>query len=278
MWKLLNIYLRCVGNNERSESIDCYNPRRYGGSKALSEKWTKRYILPLLYVTSCNSQQQLQRTLLLTHTYTHPSNCPLSGTTQVSWYQKAKTNLDFTEVRDSEWQWHQLGHIEVCTSLQTDNHASTPHSVFLQAGCPSCRPTASKHWRHMLLLTILHKQSGQYNRNFKKINQSAVLRRTNATAYLLIYAEQDDNSITNDTHRSSRSSRRTQRCDPQRPRCWLAGQAGCRGQQRTPFPVPCPKCGMGQTLAAWLYTNSWTEQCLIGHPSGHTVRYFNQLQ
>jgi len=29
----------------------------------------------------------------------------------VSWYQKGKTNLDFTEVRDSEWQWHQLGHM-----------------------------------------------------------------------------------------------------------------------------------------------------------------------
>jgi len=25
-------------------------------------------------------------------------------------YQKGKTNLDFTEARDSEWQWHQLGH------------------------------------------------------------------------------------------------------------------------------------------------------------------------
>jgi len=31
----------------------------------------------------------------------------MSGTTQVSRYQKGKTNLDFTEVRDSEWQWHQ---------------------------------------------------------------------------------------------------------------------------------------------------------------------------
>ena len=31
---------------------------------------------------------------------------PLSGTTQVSRYQKGETNLDFTEARDSEWQWH----------------------------------------------------------------------------------------------------------------------------------------------------------------------------
>jgi len=60
----------------------------------------------------------------------------------VSWYQKGKTNLDFTEARDSsEWQWLQLGHVQVCTLLQTDNHASTSLLSFLQAGSPSCCPT-----------------------------------------------------------------------------------------------------------------------------------------
>ena len=80
-----------------------------------------------------------------THTHTHPFNGPLSGTTQVSQYQKGKTNLDLTEARDSEWQWqwNPLGHMQVCTSLQTDNHASTSLLSFLQAGCPSCRPTNS---------------------------------------------------------------------------------------------------------------------------------------
>ena len=78
-----------------------------------------------------------------THTDTYPFNGPFSGTTRVSRYQKGKTNLDFTEARDSEWQCHQLGHMQVCTSLQTDNHASTPPLCFLQAGCPSCRPTNS---------------------------------------------------------------------------------------------------------------------------------------
>jgi len=33
--------------------------------------------------------------------------------------------------------------MQVCTSLQTDNHASTPPLSFLQAGCPSCCPTNS---------------------------------------------------------------------------------------------------------------------------------------
>ena len=61
----------------------------------------------------------------------------LSGTTRVSRYQKGKTNLDFTEERDSEWQWHQLGSMQVCTSL-------TPAPTqFLQAICPSFRPTNS---------------------------------------------------------------------------------------------------------------------------------------
>jgi len=59
----------------------------------------------------------------------------------VSRYQKGKTNLDFSEARDDEWQWHQLGHMQVCR--QTDNHASTPPLVFLQAGCPSYRSTSS---------------------------------------------------------------------------------------------------------------------------------------
>jgi len=61
----------------------------------------------------------------------------------VGQYQKGKTNLGFIEARDSEWQLHQLGHMQVCTLLQTDNHASTPPLSFLQAGCPSYRPTNS---------------------------------------------------------------------------------------------------------------------------------------
>jgi len=54
----------------------------------------------------------------------------------VSRYQKGKTNLDYTEARDSEWQWHQLGHMQVCTSLQTDNHASTPPLKFFTGRTP----------------------------------------------------------------------------------------------------------------------------------------------
>jgi len=69
--------------------------------------------------------------------------------------RKVKLNLDFTEARDSEWQWHQLGHMQVCTSLQTDNHASTPPLSFLQARCPSCHPTNSvKALKAILILPL----------------------------------------------------------------------------------------------------------------------------
>jgi len=65
---------------------------------------------------------------------------------QVSRYQQGKTNLDFTEAKDSEWQWHQLGHMQVCTLLQTDNHASTSSlSCYRPDALPATQPTASKH-------------------------------------------------------------------------------------------------------------------------------------
>ena len=90
------------------------------------------------------------------HTHTHPFNVPLSWTTWVGQYQKGKTNLDFTGARDSEWQWHQLGHMQVCTSHQTDNHASTPPLSFLPAGCPSCRPTNSvKALKAIMRVTLM---------------------------------------------------------------------------------------------------------------------------
>ena len=98
---------------------------------------------PTVYYVSMPSTLILYCETTYIYTHTHPFNGPFSETTQVSRYQKGKTNLDFTEARDSEWQWHQLGHMQVCTLLQTDNHTSTPPLSFLQAGCPSCRPTNS---------------------------------------------------------------------------------------------------------------------------------------
>jgi len=68
--------------------------------------------------------------------------------TQVSQYENGKNNLDYTEARDNEWQWHQLGHMQACTSPQTNNHASTPALSFYQPDAlPASQPAASKHRR-----------------------------------------------------------------------------------------------------------------------------------
>jgi len=83
-----------------------------------------------------------------THIHTHTTvlwpSWILSGTTQVSWHQRGKTRKEnksgFTGARDSEWQWHQLGHMQICTLPQPCQHAATH---FLQSRCPSCCPTDS---------------------------------------------------------------------------------------------------------------------------------------
>jgi len=55
--------------------------------------------------------------------------------------------------------------MQVCTSLQTDNHASTPPLSFLQAGCPSCRPTNS------VKALKAQAQTNNYNGNKIKFNK-----------------------------------------------------------------------------------------------------------
>ena len=88
--------------------------------------------------------------------HTHSFNGLFSGTTLVSQYQKGKTNLDFTEARDSEWQWHQLGtyHMQVSMykSPTRSRRITVPaphHSVFYRLDAlPAAQPTASKHWRN----------------------------------------------------------------------------------------------------------------------------------
>jgi len=58
--------------------------------------------------------------------------------------QKGKISLDFTEARDCEWQWHQLGHIQVCISLQADNHMSTPPLKFFTGWMPFVPPNQQR--------------------------------------------------------------------------------------------------------------------------------------
>jgi len=84
----------------------------------------------------CRRHSVLRLSVCVCLTHTHPFNGHFSGTTRVGRYQKGKTNLDFTEARDSEWQWRQLEHMQVCTSLQTDSHASTSPLSFFSGRMP----------------------------------------------------------------------------------------------------------------------------------------------
>ena len=82
---------------------------------------------------NCHSKGSEQYTHTHTHTHTHTR------------YQNGKTNVDFTEARDS-WA--------ICKSARHSRQITTPathHSVFYRPDAlPVAQPTASKHWRQVL--------------------------------------------------------------------------------------------------------------------------------
>jgi len=66
--------------------------------------------------------------------------------TWVSWHQKGTPFWILVAQEIMGWQWHQLDHMQIiCTSLQTDNHASTlPLRLYRMDALPVAQPTASK--------------------------------------------------------------------------------------------------------------------------------------
>jgi len=124
-----------IGGGRRGSVSACS-----GGGSRSTEHRDSRFATTLPF-----PEPQMSFVAVHTHTHTHPFNGPLSGTTRVSRYQKGKTNLGFNGARDSEWQWHQLGRMQVCTSLQTDNHASTPPLSFFTGRMPFLPPNQQRH-------------------------------------------------------------------------------------------------------------------------------------
>jgi len=60
------------------------------------------------------------------HTHTQMFNGLFSSTTWVGQYQKDKSFWILLKQMMMGWQWHELNHMQIiCTSLQTDNYAST---------------------------------------------------------------------------------------------------------------------------------------------------------
>jgi len=66
---------------------------------------------------------------------------------QPGWASTRKVKPIWTLLKqETEWQWHQLGYVQGCTLLQTDNHASTlPLSFYRMDDLPVTQPTLSKH-------------------------------------------------------------------------------------------------------------------------------------
>ena len=128
----LTLLWLCVTSSSRRVSTHSLRPWFFRSTKVSCKVVVFHHLF-----FSCTSVSLLPT---LTHS-------PFSGTPRVSQYQKGKTNLDFTEARDIEWQWNQLDHMQVCTSLQADNHASAPPLSFFyrRDALPAAQPTASKH-------------------------------------------------------------------------------------------------------------------------------------
>jgi len=118
----------------------CHNTLCQDTYQICAKVFTGNEVLERTSLASTPSQNNIK--LLILHTHTHPFNGPLSRTTRVGRYQKGKTNLDFTEARDSEWRQHQ--------SAPCSRQITTPaphHSVFYRPDAlPAAQPTASKHW------------------------------------------------------------------------------------------------------------------------------------
>jgi len=84
--------------------------------------------------------------LLLLLLLLHPFNGLFySRTTWVGQHRKSKPIWILLEPEMMVWQWHQLDHMQIiCTSLQTDNHASTsPLCFYRPDALPTAQPTAS---------------------------------------------------------------------------------------------------------------------------------------
>jgi len=110
-----------VADTECSYGVNVVGARSSGFSaqvRSTSADWhcrTRWYILACQCSSSSSSKiiywVNFDRRKVQKHyihsTHPHPFSGPLSGSTRVSRYRKGKTNLDFTEARDSEWQWHQ---------------------------------------------------------------------------------------------------------------------------------------------------------------------------
>ena len=143
--------------------------------KALTPAWPQPFFIhqrtPDRW-THCSLCASSLTTVLL-----HPFSDLFFRTTWVSWYQKGKPFWILLQQETMGWHWHQLDHIHIiCTSRQTDNHASTSPLSFYRPDAlsqlPAAQPTASKHWRHSLTTVPLELYIFQKQYNCQSLDAS----------------------------------------------------------------------------------------------------------
>ena len=154
VWTLLS-GCGCQESKVRFDSDDDFKKRAYSAVVKL-QNYEPDYVKAWTLICDESRRGILCSVLLFHHHHTHLFDSPL--TTWVSRYQKGKTNLDFTGARDNEWQWHQVGHMQVCISLQTDNHTSTPPLKFITGRMPFLPPNQQRFTTNQpvdLILTLV---------------------------------------------------------------------------------------------------------------------------
>jgi len=122
---------------------------------------------------------------LFTTTLLQPFYDPLSGTTQMSRYQK-----DFAEADMMGWQWHQLNHMQaICTSLQKITTPAPHQSDFYGPdGLPDTQLTASKHWRHILKSVTYRKKNKKCKRKRKSQNHVDIKDSTVKSSMIYLFS------------------------------------------------------------------------------------------
>ena len=156
--EMCNLYIMYYAKNDQKPYFTCLSnsfPHLFNDIPAdndiplPSDPWLDAVAAGRVHkgISSCSVQCVCSLCLaLLPCTHTHPFNGPLSGTTRVTQYQKGKTNLDFSEARDSERQCISWA---ICKFASRSRQITTPapyHSVFYRPDAlPAAQPTASKH-------------------------------------------------------------------------------------------------------------------------------------
>jgi len=124
-WPLTSIFNTLVHHDIARSSSKVKSPVKVHGHRGkMLLKWS---VWPRVRLSRLNHYwpSSFWHTITTT-TLIHPFNDLFSRTIWASRHQKGKPFWILLQQQMMGWQWHQLDHMQItCSSLQTDNHAST---------------------------------------------------------------------------------------------------------------------------------------------------------